>query len=149
MALGDFLLGEGPLGFDPIASNSPAGVRQQRAPLIHPGLHDAVLLEDGSLLGVHPVDQEVALALGVARGTLGSAPDQGHSLGELEYGARDLEAQVQQRVEQALAVLLARGDVLLVSVVTTLIEGGFVVDATYQNLRLLPVREQSLRLRST
>ncbi len=136
MPLGSYPLGAGPLGFDPVSSASAAGVAQPQAPLINPATHDAVLLEDGALLGVHPVDQAVALAFGVARGTLGSAPDQGNSLGELEHAGRDLEAQVEQRVRQALTVLVDRGDISLDRVVTQRREGGFVSEITYQNLRL-------------
>lgn len=117
-----------------------------KAPLLHPGTHDAVPIGDGLLLGVHPVDQAVAFALGVQRSSIASAPDHGHTLGDLEHAARDLEAQVQQRVEQALSKLLQRGDIRLLGVVTTRTEGGFSVDITYQNLRFSPATQRSLRL---
>lgn len=148
MPLGSYPLGVGPLGFDPAAPASPSGLRQPLAPLLDPRTHDAVTLESGLLLGVHPVDQAVALAFGIERGTLASAPAQGHSLRELEHLQNDLEAQVRQRIDQALSVLISRGDISLESVVTTRIEGGFVVDVTYRNLRLLPAAKRDVRLQS-
>lgn len=147
MPLGSYPLGVGPLGFDPTAPASPSGLRQPLAPLLHPGTHDAVTLDNKLLLGVHPVDQAVALALGVERGTIASAPSQGHSLRELEHLQNDLEAQVRQRIDQALSVLISRGDIALDSVVTTRIEGGFVVDVSYRNLRLLPAAQRNVPLR--
>lgn len=136
MALGSYPLGVGPLGFDPVADPSDPSDRQLLAPLIDPGTHDAVLLEGGSLLGVHPVDQAVSLAFGVRRGTLGSAPSQGHTLREIEYGGAGLSTRVRLAVEQALAVLINRGDVALVAVEVQAMGGGFAVEITYRNLRL-------------
>lgn len=146
MPLGSFPLGAGPLGHAPVAALSPGGARAPQALLLHPGTHDAVPVGEGLLLGVHPVDQAVAFALGVQRGSLASALEHGHALADLEHTARDLEAQVRQRVEQALARLLQRGDLRLLEVVTTRLDGGFSVDVTYQNLRILPASQRILRL---
>lgn len=138
MPLGSYPLGLGPLGHDPVGDPSEAGVRQAQAPLIHPGSRDAVLLSTGALQGVHPVDQAVCLALGIERGGVGSVPGQGHTLRQMAHLGRDLEAQVRQRVEQALAVLTGRRDVALLSVSTTRAPGGFTVEVAYRNLRLAP-----------
>ena len=138
MPLGSYPLGLGPLGHDPVGDPSEAGARQALAPLIHPGSHDAVLLSTGALQGVHPVDQAVCLALGVERGTLGSVPGQGHALRQMTHLGKDLPVRVRQLVEQALAVLLNRGDILLQSVTTDRVPGGFTLQVTYKNLRLPP-----------
>lgn len=146
MPLGSHPLGSGPLGFAPVAAPSPGGSQTPKAPLLHPGTHDAVPVGDGLLLGVHPTDQAVAFALGIQRSSIASAPEQGHTLGDLEHAARDLEAQVRQRIEQALSRLIDRGEIRLLGVDTTRLPGGFAVDVTYQNLRLFPAAQRSLRL---
>lgn len=150
MSAGLYPAGSGPAGFAPVAPLSSAPVPQPGVPLIHPGSHDAVPQDDGTLEAVHPVDQAVALALGIKAGTVGSATSIGNLLSDLEYASRTLEVLVRQRVDTALAQLTARGDVALVSVVTTRIPGGFTVDITYRNLRLLSsVDPKSVQLKST
>lgn len=146
MSLGSYPLGAGPLGFAPVAAASAAGARQPQAHLFSPMTHDAVLLPGGSLLAAHPVDQAVALALGIKRGSIGSAPDQGNTLGDIEHAGRDLESQVEQRVQQALSVLIDRGDIRLDGVVTVRQPSGWYADVNYQNLRLLPAALRSQRL---
>lgn len=136
MALGSYALGLGVIGHDPVADPSDPTARQQLAPLLHPGSRDAVLVEGGALLGVHPVDQAVSLAFGIERGTLGSLPSQGHALRQIEYGGAGLSTRVRLAVEQALAVLINRGDVALLSVGVVPLPGGFAVEIAYRNLRL-------------
>lgn len=136
MALASTLLGLGTIGHDPVDDPSAATARQALAPLIHPGSKDAVLLSTGALQGVHPVDQAVCLAFGVQAGTLGSVPGQGHALRDLEWGGRGLDVRVRQVVAAALATLINRRDVALVSTATEPAPGGFVVTITYRNLRL-------------
>lgn len=150
MALADYPLGVGPLGHAPVAAPSTPGKRQELAVLIHPGTHDAIVLEDGSLLGVHPVDQAVSLALGIEASTVNSVPTQGHKLRQIVYAGRDLKARVQQAVEAALRLLINRGDIALDSVTTTRTEGGFFTDIEYRNLRLTPgAQKRSVRVTST
>jgi hypothetical protein len=138
MPLGSQPLGVGPLGFDTVTPASPTAPRQLEAPLIHPATHDALLLDDGTFAGVHPVDQAVCLALGIRSGTVGSSPGQGSRLWTLEYRSRDLPVRVRQVVTSDLALLISRGDIELLAVETTPIEGGFVVQISYRNKRLPP-----------
>ena len=135
MALGSYALGLGVIGHDPVSDPSDPTARQALAPLIHPGSRDAVLVSGGALQGVHPVDQAVSLAFAVRRGSLASLPTQGHGLGEIEYGGPVAPTRARLAVEQALGVLLGRGDISLVSTAidTT---GGLAVVVTYRNLRL-------------
>ncbi len=135
---GSFPAGTGPAGFDPVGDPSAPGGAVPSALLVDPFTHDARALAGGQLAGAHPVDQAVALAFGVAYGTIGSVPGQGHTLGEIEWQSKDLEAQVESRARQALAALIQRGDVRLRSVVTTRLPSGFFADINYTNLRLPP-----------
>jgi hypothetical protein len=95
--------------------------------------------QDGALATAHPVDQAVHLALGVARGSIASAP--GFGLGLDRSAAlheRDRDARVRMAVERALAHLIARGDIALRSVATSAPPpaGRLVVVVEYVNLRL-------------
>lgn len=136
MPLAAFACGLGPVGHDPVADPSDAAAVQELAPLIHPATKDAVPLSTGALQGVHPVDQAVSLALGIRRGTLGSVPTQGSPLADLEWGGRGMDAQVRLAVQEALAVLISRKDVDLLSVTTEPAGSGFTVSVSYRNRRL-------------
>lgn len=133
MGLGAYALGMGPIGHDPVADPSAAGVAQALAPLIHPGSKDAVVLSSGLLQGVHPVDQAVCLALGITRSTLGSLPRQGQGILGIEYRSRGFATLVRFAVESALAMLINRRDVELLDVRED--EGAVLIE--YRNLRLL------------
>lgn len=136
MSLGSFPLGTGPIGYDPVADPSDPTARQDLAPLIHPGTRDAVVLSSGALQGVHPVDQAVSLAFAIRRGKLASVPTQGHRLFDLEHKGRGWAAQVRLAVEEALAVLIQRGDVALLGVELESSGETELVAIRYRNLRL-------------
>jgi hypothetical protein len=136
MPLGSFPLGVGPLGHAPVADPSAPGAAQPLAPLIHPGTRDAIVIETGALQGVHPVDQAVSLAFAVRRGALAAVPSQGHRLLDLEHKGRGWATQVRLAVEEALAVLLRRGDIELLSVALERSGETELIAISYRNLRL-------------
>lgn len=115
MALGDYAVGEGPFGFDPVVTSDPRPVgRAPAAQLYDAATRDFPLDSDGNFEAMHPVDQGVVLALATRRGSILSAPDVGHTLHQLDRSrSHDLQYQVELRVEAAmpLAGLLADGSV--------------------------------------
>jgi hypothetical protein len=105
---------------------------------------------DGTLRGAHAVDQEVHLALGIAYGSIASAPEIGHTIGEVRalQGVRTRE-DVADRVRRALRHPLERGDIELRRVEVTLPPppGRLIVVVEYTNLRLAkaPLRRVTAR----
>jgi hypothetical protein len=142
MGAGDYPAGIGPAGFDPVQSPSQRLVLYA-PPSLYFDLSTRSFPYDarGALVGVHPVDQEVELALGITAGSLGSAPAQGHTLRFITSpSAPDAERQVEDRVNRALARLLERGDITVRSArfVRPAPPGRLLVAVEYVNLRLKP-----------
>jgi hypothetical protein len=74
----------------------------------------------GRLRGVHPVDQAVALGLGLVHGTIGSAPEIGAKFDRLRRASlKDLQKECEFMVEQALERLIASHEIDLRDVVVT------------------------------
>jgi hypothetical protein len=63
---------------------------------------DFVINSDGQCVGVHPVDEQMALSLTVRRGSCKSSPELGNTLHEIKYlGGDKLQAEVKSRVLSA------------------------------------------------
>ena len=104
-----------------------------------PGLRQFVQNADGSMASIHPVDQKVALALGIENGSIPSATSQGHKirqlLNRLDPSKRPQVAT--QEVRRVLADMITAGDVILVLVAVDASRGDSTrVNVTYVNTRL-------------
>jgi hypothetical protein len=142
MGAGSYAAGLGPAGHDPVPDASNPQALQTGAVFFDPRTKNAVLLSDGTFQATHPVDQAAALAISLVLGTVGSVPTAGSSLADIAYTGADLEAQVTNRVNLALAKLLDAKDIDRLAVSVERIEGGFVMSVDYHNLRIIgrPVR---------
>lgn len=140
MPAGTSPAGAGPAGHDPVVPPSPRlPVTTAEAALFDPATRDFPLDAFGRVQPVHPVEQAVNLALTLDEGSLGSAPTQGHRLRELSRGsAAAVATQANDFVRRALRVLLARGDVTLLSTrVRSPRRGVTIVEVSYRNNRLV------------
>lgn len=138
MGAGAFPAGVGPAGHDPPAAASldpqqvPAAARFELFGQTFP------LDASGQLANVHPVDQAVALALGMEIGSVAAVPTLGLDVARLKRTRRDaMQSAVNDVVRAALQSLIAAGDIRLIG--SPLAENAngrpwFYVD--YINLRL-------------
>jgi hypothetical protein len=79
-----------------------------------------LLDSDGYARSVHPVDQEVALSLGVELGTLSSSPDTGVDINRLRRASSDvLQNVAKDVVNVALSGPLSRRDIQILTVQVT------------------------------
>jgi len=91
---------------------------------------------DGQMGAMHPVDQAVEFTLGFELGSISSLPTFGLRLNRLEDAIPSrLDKIADDEVRDALAVLVRRRDVFVVSV--TVVKQGWpvYVDVVYKNLR--------------
>lgn len=103
---------------------------------------------DGTMASAHPVDQEVALALGIEWGTIASAKDVGHKFRKiLRASGPSTVAAVKDEVNRVLARPLARKDIALlgVDVDTTKVRGRILVFVRYKNLRTTAVQTAQVK----
>lgn len=144
MGASEFGWSEGPFGLDPVAAPSEPGGTVKTPAAIHynPTTRKFTMLADGRYQSVHPVDQMVAIALGVAARDYASAPTVGHTLGEMASSASpSFVADGADRIRRALRVPLSRGDIRIDDITVNVVDGPqaprgrneFVV--TYYNLR--------------
>lgn len=140
-------LGFDPCGFAPCGVDSvqPPSPRQtlppQGAPIFQLSRRQFVQQADGTFVTGDEVDQAVALALGIASQTIGSAPTIGSTvkaLGRLAPATR--AAAIQDAVQVALQALL---DASLITVV------GIDIDVSTRGQTLLAVSYWNLRRNST
>jgi hypothetical protein len=134
--------GTAPWGADPVVAPS---ARLTSAPITAGRFDGAsrayVQNADGSIAGIHAVDQEVALALSIEEGALASAVTTGHRIRKIKRSAGPtVVADVQDAVRFALRRVLARQDIAIrsIDVDNTTVRGRIVVAVTYVNLRTLP-----------
>jgi hypothetical protein len=133
------------------AGTTPAGVESITIPArVTAVLPAAILFDlstrtfplnaDGTFKAIHPVDQQVALALGIQQGAIGSYTKLGNKLRAIKRGGGpQLISQVQDAVRQAVAAIVARNDILVTEVaVFTPVRGQITLSFTYVNLRLSP-----------
>jgi hypothetical protein len=139
MGAGDYEAGSGPAGSDPVVSTGPSIAKRYPVPIFDPATKDFTLNSDGQYASTHPVDQAVALALGIQLGKVTSDVALGNSLKEIvKAGAPTLQSNVETRIRVALKTLLDAGDIELGTItVETAQFGGFAVAVPYRNLRVL------------
>jgi hypothetical protein len=111
--------GAGEAGIDPLSADiSPPAARPPHALFFDPAIMDFPKDDAGRYVEIHPVDQKVELQLALALGSSASAPGVGGTLREIQIASREaMTDDATQRVNVALADLIAAGDVILVSVV--------------------------------
>lgn len=115
MGAGDFPAGDGPAGHDPVAAPSASPASSPPMALLYdPQTRDFRLGSDGRFVEIHPVDQEVALAIMLQFGTVGSSTTSGSKLLRIKRApGLLLESTVGDIVRQALSRPLARGDITI------------------------------------
>lgn len=138
MGAGDYPAGDSPAGFDPVESSPARGLDRAPAAVEFDGAtRDFVLKADGNFAALHPVDQGVALAILVQKGSIKSAPAIGNELGSIEdLASPRLEQQVRARIDESfpLSTFLADGSVTTLNVEWEVREsGGLLVAYTYRN----------------
>jgi hypothetical protein len=102
---------------------------------------------DGTMKSIHPVDQEVNLALGIEAGAIASAVDVGHRMRRiLRASGPTVAAAARDEVNRVLARLLARRDIKLLGVdVDTTTRGRIVAIVRYVNLRTGAVQNAKVK----
>lgn len=140
MGLGDYPLGDGALGFDPPLVGQPGYGDAADALLFDLESRTFVTDGDGNLVAVHPVDADVALALGFEFGSIAAAPAEGAEANRLRRVSQAAAQSVTTDVVRvALKRLIDAGDIELLGVETdTRIRGRILVGVDYWNLRLSP-----------
>ena len=134
--------GTAPWGADPVVGPSVRLLPGQIAAAQFDGASRAFLQNaDGSISGIHPVDQEVALALSLEDGAIGSlsgAKAVGHRLRKIKRSqGPTVVADAQDAVRYALRRVIARHDISIqsIDVDNTTVRGRIVVAVAYINLR--------------
>jgi len=135
---GAFGAGLGPAGFDPIADPTPArNVTPPRAILFQIAGTDYPLDDDGRYQDIHPVDQWVALQLGIVASSLGSSPNVGNTLRSITHvGAPSTANKAADAVRLALADGVNDGRITIAAIEYEAKSfGGFKLAVSYVNLR--------------
>ena len=137
MPLGAFPLGIGPTGHDPVADAALRAADQGPLGVFFDArTRDALLRTDGTFEATHPVDQRVVLALTLAKGGVKSAPTAGQTFTAIEYLGPTLEARVRDAIRVALKPITDARDINVIGLRVERVEGGFVFEIDYQNLRI-------------
>lgn len=141
MGAGLFPAGLGGAGLNPVQLPSAAqtAAAPPQALLFDPGARGFVTNLDGSIAGVHPVDQSVALAMFFEEGSIPSSPTTGNRFRKLLSRSDPARQQtiVQTEALRCLARLIADKDIaLLAAVAYPSAHGRTLVRLEYFNLRL-------------
>lgn len=138
MGFGDSEFGVPPFGGD-VAPDVPAArpTSLPRAILFDGSSRTFPRDADGRLIDIHPVDQEVALAVLLVQGGIASSPATGSTLRSVESGADGgLQIDVERRLTAALARPLAAGDIRIIWIRTRIGPRWRTgIHLRYQNLR--------------
>ncbi len=150
MGAGEFDAGVDDIaGEDPLPAISPPRDVTPPAALLYDGATRAHPLDaDGRYLGIHPVDQRVALALLVTLGSVSSVPGLGSGLRKIKKITRKTPAEVRNAVDLALADLVDAKDIEVRRVdieVRGAPTGGFAVAVSYVNKRLTSSKPRTFR----
>ncbi len=134
--------GVGPAGFEPLPTSDGTTSSTPTALLFDPNTRDFRKAADGRFVSVHPVDQEVALALSLLEGDLGSASSLGNRLRRIaRAGGPSLQSGVEDIVTLALQRLLERDAISVLDIlIQTPVRGQILIAVTYENLALQPPR---------
>lgn len=143
MGAGAFRAGSGPAGGSPTRRSVGLGLPNggPRAALYDPATKSFRLNPDGTFVEVHEVDQGVAMALGMAAGSILAAPATGHTLLSIPRGSSpSRQNDADDRVKKALAGFVSRGDIQILNVITEVptpdANGRILAAVEYRNLRL-------------
>jgi hypothetical protein len=137
MPAGTFPAGIGPCGLDPLPDPLPARDVSPPVALRFDGAtQDFPLDANGRYLSIHPVDQQVALALLIGLGTLPSVPTVGAAFRQITRITNATETQAANMARAALAKLVAAKEVQIVTidVEVRLPQGSTSIAVTYLNL---------------
>lgn len=149
MGIGSFPAGMGPAGGDPIPDPSaPIFKPPIQAAKFDIGTKTQVQASNGTLVSVHPVDQEVNLRLGIEEKQIASAVTVGHRIRQItRSGGPDVQSRVIDAVNIALADPLARKDIKIlgVDVDAKTVRGRIVVAVNYLNLRTQKAQKATVK----
>ncbi len=148
MGAGMFPAGSGPSGLDPLAPPSPPRSVTPPAALYFDGQTQGFPLDaQGHYVGIHPVDQAVALALIVRLGTLGSVPGLGAGFRNIRKITTSTGTQATDMARIALASIVQAGDIMILDIqVETRRTGAVLIAVSYKNLRKIPTKPTVIRL---
>jgi hypothetical protein len=137
MGLGDFPAGEGLGGLDPIPLVlGPNGLTAPVALRYDGATKDFLLDANGHYLGIHPVDQQVALALICGLGTMPAAPKVGAAFRQIKRITPSTPKQAEDMARTALSSLVSGGliKIVAIEVETTALQGAVLIAVTYVNM---------------
>jgi len=137
MGAGNFPAGFGPAGLDPLPDPVPPRSVTPPAALRYDGAtKDFPLDANGHYLGIHPVDQAVALALLIGLGTISSARNTGAAFRQIKRITPSTVAQATDMANAALKDLVRakKIEILDISVETRVPPGATLVAVSYTNL---------------
>lgn len=128
-----------PAGMGPVGDAARRGTPNARLPVVpsfDPLLRDVPLDANGEAVGVHPVDQEVAVCLS-PKGSFASAPDTGLDMERIAAApANKLQAVLDDETRVALRRAIDAGDVAVLSVHIDSVHAPRAWTTHYRNLRL-------------
>lgn len=111
---GAYPAGIGPAGFDPATDATATETPLPVAAFYDPSVKGFPLNDEGEAVGVHPVDQEVAIRVTVPKGSISCCPSVGISWSRLRTASRrTMQKVVDDEVRSALATMIADGSITL------------------------------------
>jgi hypothetical protein len=134
---GSFPAGSGPCGLDPLSPPPPPRSVTPPAALRFDGQSQDLLLDSsGHYLAIHPIDQQVALALLIGLGTIGSAPTVGAAFRQITRITNATQTQATNMARAALAALVSAKKIQItdITVEVSLPQGATLIAVTYLNL---------------
>lgn len=138
MGAGDYPTGIGPAGFDPPTTADRLIPTLPLSGYFDPHTRDFPLDENGEIEGVHPVDQAVAMALGIVLAGASPAPAAGLDIERIKTASRAaLQSTITDAVKVALADLISRADIAFIAApLVPTANGRPFFEVVYTNLRL-------------
>jgi hypothetical protein len=139
LGIGWYAAGYGPAGYAPvIPAGAPRVVRAPDALKLDGPTKDYLLDDDGFYQSVHPVDQQVALAMIVSRGAIAAVPELGNQLRTIRRVSKNVAiALAKSFVREALDGLVASKSIKINDVqIDADVPGRLFVQVMYTNLEL-------------
>lgn len=147
LGIGWFAAGYGPAGYDPvIPPGAPRNVRPPDALKLDGPTKDFLLDENGFYQNIHPVDQQVALAMLVSRGAIAAVPELGNQLRTVRRVSQTVaETLARNFVREALADLVSASSISIEEIrIDVSVPGRLFVEVFYLNLELDDAASQPL-----